>query len=132
MFLVAPGDRPMAIAFVPSAQVSQLALGQDVAVTVNGVSPERYGKAKGRVAAIGPISVNDQRLQELTGDASLVGLTRSLGPIREVRIALTRAGTPSGLAWTGGSGPASPLPTGVRAVSSITIGRETLLGKVIG
>jgi multidrug resistance efflux pump len=132
MFLVAPRARPMAIAFVASAEVSQLAVGQHVAVTVNGVPPDRYGKAIGRVAAIGPIPVNDQRLQQLTGDASLLALTRNMGPTREVRIALTPADTPSGLAWTGGSGPASRLPLGVRALSSITIRRETLLGKVVG
>jgi multidrug efflux pump subunit AcrA (membrane-fusion protein) len=132
LFLVAPRTRPMAIAFVASADVSQLAVGQPVAVTVNGVSPDRYGEAIGRVAAIGPIPVNDQRLQQLTGDASLLGLSRSLGPTREVRIALTPAATPSGLAWTGGPGPAGPLPLGVRALSSITVQRETLIGKVLG
>jgi len=93
---------------------------------------DRYGKAVGRVAAVGPIPVDDERLQELTGDASLVGLTRNMGPTREVRIALTRADTPSGLAWTGGPGPSTAPPLGVRALSSITIRRETLIGKVLG
>jgi multidrug resistance efflux pump len=131
MFLVAPHPRPMAIAFVAAAEVSQLAVGQHVAVTVNGVPPDRYGKAIGRVAAISPIPVTDQRLQQITGDASLLALTRNMGPTREVRIALTQADTPSGLAWTGGPGPASHPPLGVRAVSSITIRRETLIGKVL-
>ena len=121
----------MAIALVPSTQISQLAVGQDVAVAVNGVDPDRFGKVKGRVAAIGPIPVTDERLQQLTGDASLISLTRTLGPTREVRVALTRAHTPSGLAWTGGRGPVSRLPFGVRAVSSITVRRETLIGKVV-
>lgn len=132
LFLVAPRARPMAIALVASAEVSEVAVGQRVAVTVNGVPPDRYGKAVGRVAAVGPIPVDDERLQELTGDASLVGLTRNMGPTREVRIALTRADTPSGLAWTGGPGPSTAPPLGVRALSSITIRRETLIGKVLG
>jgi multidrug resistance efflux pump len=132
LVLVAPHARPMAIAFVASAEVSQLAVGQQVAVTVNGVPPDRYGKAIGRVAAIGPIPVTDQRLQQLTGDTSLLAITRNLGPTREVRIALTPADTPSGLAWTRGAGPSSRLPLGVRALSSITVRRETLIGKVLG
>ena len=132
MFLVAPHVAPVAIAFVPSAEVSQLAAGQRVAVTVNGAAPDRYGKAIGRVTAIGPVPVTDQRLQQITGDASLLGLTRRMGPTREVRIALTPARTPTGVAWTGGEGPASRLPLGVRAVSSITVRRETLIGKVFG
>ena len=82
--------------------------------------------------AIGSIPVTDQRLQQLTGDTSLLGLTRSLGPTREVRIALTPAATPSGLAWTGGPGPAGRLALGVRALSSIEVERETLLGKAFG
>jgi len=121
----------VAIAFVASAEVSEIAVGQHVTLTVNGVPPDRYGKATGRVADIAPIPVSDQRLQQVSGDNSLLGLTRTLGPAREVRIALTQADTPSGLAWTGGAGPAGHPPLGVRAVSSITIKRETLIGKLL-
>jgi multidrug resistance efflux pump len=131
MFLIAPNSRPMAIAFVASAEVSQIGVGQHVAVTVNGVPPDRYGKAIGRVAAIAPIPVTDQRLQQISGDNSLLASTRNLGPSREVRIAFTKADTPSGLAWTGGAGPAGHSLLGVRAVSSITIKRETLIGKLL-
>lgn len=132
MFLVVPPVAPMAIALVPAAQVSQLAVGQSAAITVNGVAPDRYGKAVGRVASIGSTPVTNERLQELTGDTSLVGLVQTLGPTREVRIALRSARTPSGLAWTGGPGPASRLPVSVRAVSSITVQHQTLIGKVFG
>jgi multidrug resistance efflux pump len=132
MFLLAPSVAPMAIALVPSAQVSQLAVGQSAEVTVNGVAPDRYGKAVGRVVAIGPVPVTDQRLEQLTGDTSLVGLARTMGPTREVRIALTPAHTPSGLAWTGGPGPPSHVPVGVRALASITVRRQTLIGQVFG
>jgi hypothetical protein len=132
MFLVAPRGRPVAIALVRSGEISQLAVGQHVAVTVNGVAPDRYGKAVGRVASIGAIPVTDQRLQQLTGDTSLVALARAMGPTREIRIRLIPARTPSGLAWTGGSGPASPPPPGVRAISSITVRRQTLIGKAFG
>jgi hypothetical protein len=132
MFLIAPRQPPMAIALVPATEVSQLAVGQPAAVTVYGVAPDRYGKAVGHIAAIGSIPITDERLQELTGDASLVGLVRTMGPTREVRIALTSARTPSGLQWTGGRGPASHLLVGVRAVSSITVQHQTLIGKVFG
>jgi multidrug efflux pump subunit AcrA (membrane-fusion protein) len=133
MFKIAPLDeRPMAIALFPAATISRLAPGQPVAITVNGVAPERFGKAVGRVAAIGPVPASRQRLRQLTGDASLLGLADRLGAVREVRIALTPARTPSGLAWTSGSGPPSPLPIGVRAVAGVTVARETLIGKAFG
>jgi HlyD family secretion protein len=132
MFRVVPLSRPMAIALFPAAGISQLAVGQHVAVTVNGVSPERYGKAIGRVVSIGPIPASDLRLKQLTGDSSLLGLVSTLGALREVRIRLTPARTPSGLAWTHGHGPAAPPPAGVHAVASVTIKRQTLIGKAFG
>jgi hypothetical protein len=130
--IVAFPSRPMAIGLFPAAGVSQLAVGQTVAVTVNGVSPERYGKAVGRVAVIEPIPVSQLRLKQLTGDSSLSGLVGQSGPLREVRIRLTPAHTPSGVAWTGGRGPPTPVPAGVHAVASITVDRQTLIGKAFG
>jgi hypothetical protein len=132
MFLIVPrGVRPMAIALFPTAGASQLAVGQSAAVTVHGVSPGRYGKAIGRVVDIERVPVTTQRLKQLTGDSSLSALA-SRGPMQEVRIQLTAAHTPSGLAWTGGRGPAGPLLVGARAIVSVTVSRETLLGKVFG
>jgi len=132
MFRIVPLSRPMAIGLFPAAGISQLAVGQKASVTINGVSPERYGKAVGRVVSIGKIPVSDLRLRQLTGDVSLVGLVRQLGPLREVQIRLTPAHTPSGLAWTEGHGPAAPPPVGVRAVTSVTVKGETLIGKAFG
>jgi hypothetical protein len=101
-------------------------------VQVNGVSPERYGRAIGRVAFIGPVPITDERLEQLTGDQSFAAVVGSAGEMREVRIRLARADTPSGLAWTQGQGPAGPLPVGVRAVAIVTVSRETLIGKAFG
>jgi multidrug efflux pump subunit AcrA (membrane-fusion protein) len=133
MFRIAPvTSRPMAIGLFAASAINQLAVGQKVAVAVNAVPPERYGKAVGRVASIGPIPANEQRLRQLTGDSSLVGIPERLGPVREVRIRLTPARTPSGLKWTRGKGPAGPIPIGAGAVVSVTIKRETLIGKAFG
>jgi multidrug resistance efflux pump len=130
MFLIAPlGVRSMAIALFPAAGATQLAVGQPVEVTVNGVSPARYGRAIGRVQEIEPVPVTTQRLKQLTGDASLAALAETVGPMREVRIRLTPADTPSGLAWTRGKGPAGQLPVRIRAVASITVSHRTLIGK---
>lgn len=130
MFRIVPvSSRPMAIGLFGANDISDVAVGQKVAVTVSGFSPERYGKVVGRVASIEPISASEQRLTQLTGDSSLVGVAQRLGSAREVRIRLTPGRTPSGLEWTGGEGPAGPLPLGVRAVASVTTKRETLIGK---
>jgi multidrug efflux pump subunit AcrA (membrane-fusion protein) len=131
MFLIAPlKARSMAIALVPASAVSQFRVGQKATVAVNGVAPDLYGRAIGRVASIGNIPDTDQRLRQLTGDSSLLGLVSQLGSVREVRIALTGAPTPSGVAWTGGAGPPAPIPVGSHAVVTITVARRRLIDKV--
>ena len=133
MFRIAPVSRtPVAVMLFSAARIADLAPGQRVAVTVNGVAPEQYGQAVGRVQRISPIPVSQQRLRQITGDASLSGLPSRLGPLREVTIALTRANTSSGLKWTHGAGPPARLPIGVRAAASVTVSRRTLLGKAFG
>ena len=133
MFVIVPLRTPaMAIALYPESSVAQLAVGQSALVTVSGVSPERYGKAVGRVAAIEEVPVSEQRLKQLTGDFSLTALSRQSGGLREVRIRLTPAHTPSGLAWEGGPGPAAPLSVGSRAVAAVTVSQKTLLSKAFG
>jgi hypothetical protein len=133
MFRIAPtGGTPVAVMLFPATKVADLARGQKVAVTVNGVSREHYGEAVGHVQRISPIPVSQQRLREITGDSSLFALPSQLGPLREVTIVLTPAKTPSGLKWTQGDGPPAPLQVGVRAVGAVTVDRQTLLGKAFG
>ena len=96
------------------------------------MSRDKYGQAVGRVQRDRP----DPGLAAAAARAHRRRVARrppsGLGPLREVRVALTRADTPSGLKWTQGSGPPGGLPIGVQAVSSVTIDRQTLLGKAFG
>ena len=112
--------------------MSSLAVGQPVAVAVNGFSVGRYGSVRGRLASIAAVPASTARLQQLTGDANLAGSLAQQGPLYEVTVALDRAGTPSGVAWTRGSGPAGPVPFGALAVASVTVERQSLLHKAFG
>jgi multidrug resistance efflux pump len=133
MFRIAPEtSKPVAVMLFPAARIADIAPGQRVAVTVNGVARDKYGQALGRVRRVSPIPISQQRLRQLTGDTSLDALPGRLGPLREVQIALTRANTPSGVKWTQGSGPPGPVAVGVQGVASVTIDRQTLLGKAFG
>ena len=92
MFRIAPAcSEPVAVMLFPAARIADIALGQRVAITINGVARDKYGQAVGRVQRISAIPISQQRLRQLTGDASLTALPSRLGPLREVRIALTRA-----------------------------------------
>ena len=127
MFRIAPPGELMAIAFYPAADVSRIELGQRVDVAVNGVAAGRFGRAVGRVDFIGSTPVSESRLRQITGDTSLLALVQRLGPVREVRITLQKADTPSGVAWDGGDGPAAPVSVGTFATAEITVGERTLL-----
>ena len=96
MFRIVPPGDPIVLALYPAADVARLAVGQSVVVAVNGVAPDRFGRAIGRVESIGPIPVSDNRLRQITGDSSLLGLAQQLGPVREVQISLEQDDTPSG------------------------------------
>jgi multidrug resistance efflux pump len=132
MFRIAPAGELLAIAFYPAADVSRLDVGQRVAVRVNGVAVDRFGRASGRIDVIGATPVSTQRLRQLTGDDSLLALVQRLGPLREVRIRLDRADTPSGVAWSGGDGPTGPVAVGTLATAAITVGEQTLLERAFG
>lgn len=133
MFRIVPPGRPTVVALYPAAQISRLSVGDVVEVTVNGLAPSAFGRAVGRITDIGPIPVSDQRLRALTGDASLVGMSARLGPLREVQISLTADSTTgSGVHWSGGTGPDGPITIGVGAIASITVDRQTLLERAFG
>ena len=132
MFRIVPPGDPIVIGLYPAADVARLSVGDTVTVTVNGVAPDQFGRAVGRVESIGPIPASDNRLRQITGDTSLLGLVQRLGPVREIHIALERDDTPSGIAWDGGSGPPEPVSVGTRAVAHITVGEQTLLDRAFG
>lgn len=128
--VVAPdGARPAAIALLPPGGLGRVAVGQAVAVAVNGVAADRYGRIRGRVASIGPVPVSRARLRQLTGDAALAAAVSQQGPVYEVVVELERADTPSGLRWTQGRGPASPIPAGALGIAAVTVDRQSLLAK---
>jgi multidrug resistance efflux pump len=129
VFRIAPDSPLDGVALVPADQVSRIRVGMPATLAVNGVARTEYGVVAGRVSYISPIAVSTARLQQISGDDSLVGLTQQLGPLREVRITLDVADTPSGLAWTRGEGPAGTLPIGIRAQATVEVGRERIISK---
>jgi multidrug resistance efflux pump len=128
-FRIAPTSTPVGIALVPADQVSRIRVGMPASLTVNGISRSEYGVVTGKVSFISPIAVSRARLQQITGDDSLLALPQQLGALREVRITLDEADTPSGFAWSRGSGPVGTLPVGVRAHATVVVGRERIISK---
>lgn len=131
LFVVAPvGSDVVAIGLYPAGAVSAIAPGQEATVLVNGVPADRYGRIEGRVRSVGDTPLPASRLVQLTGDPSAASTLTSQGPLYEVVVELEAADTPSGYAWTRGSGPPERVPVGALAVVSVVLERETLLEKV--
>jgi hypothetical protein len=133
LFVIAPADHDVvAIGLFPAGAISSLAAGQEASVTINGVSPDRYGRVEARVASVGDIPVTASRLAQLTGDPSLGAGLAQQGPLYEVIVELERAATPSGVRWTRGEGPAQPIPIGALAEVSIVVDERPLIRDVVG
>jgi biotin carboxyl carrier protein len=132
LFVIAPVDQEVvAVGLFPAGAVSALQPGQEASVTVNGVSPDRYGRVRAEVQSVGEIPVAQSRLVQLTGDPSMAGAFAQQGPLYEVIIQLERADSPSGLAWTRGSGPERAIPVGALALVSVVVDREPLIRNVL-
>ena len=117
-----------------------------------GGTDQRYGSLIGHIRSLSPISLNVEALTRVVGDTDLaISLaTRSrqeafgeggdplatLGdkataPMVLVLVDLERASTPSGLRWSGGSGPDLELENGTPALARVDLERRPLLSFVM-
>lgn len=128
-FIVAPNGIPVAIGLVPAGAVNAIAVGQDARIAVNGISSDRYGQIRGRVAFLGDVPLSAGRLKQLTGSSASASSLGAKGPLYEVVVELTSAETPSGLRWTQGRGPATAVRLGALALTSVTVDRQPLIKK---
>lgn len=130
MFVLTPPDAGLtAVALLAPGPLSSIQVGQAAAIQVNGVAADRYGRIRGKVASIGTVPATRSRLRQLTGDAGLAGSIAQQGPVYEVVVHLQPSDTPSGLRWTQGAGPASPIPVGALGVASVVVDHQSLLVK---
>jgi HlyD family secretion protein len=142
-----------AIALFSDADVARLKPGMPIQLDLQlqtrdryGGSSQRYGLVEGRIANIAPASADLAEVSRAVGDADLAGslIARSrqaafgeggdplatlpdkaTSPVRIVTVTLERASTPSGLRWSGGSGPNLQLENGTPAKSEVVVERRS-------
>ena len=142
-----------AIALFSDADVARLKPGMPIQLDLQlqtrdryGGSSQRYGLVEGRIANIAPASADLAEVSRAVGDADLAGslIARSrqaafgeggdplatlpdkaTSPVRIVTVTLERANTPSGLRWSGGSGPNLQLENGTPAKSEVVVERRS-------
>jgi multidrug efflux pump subunit AcrA (membrane-fusion protein) len=132
LFVIAPDQDVVAIGLFPADAISSLEAGQDASVTINGVSPDRYGRVRAHVLEVADVPTPPSRLAQLTGDLTLATALSEQGLVYEVVVELDRDETPSGLAWTRGDGPEQAVPIGALAEVSIVVERGPLIRDVLG
>jgi HlyD family secretion protein len=148
-----------AIALFTEADASRLRPGAEIMVEPQlqtraryGGTDQRYGSLLGHIRSLSPISLNVEALTRVVGDAdlaiNLASRTRqeafgeggdplaTLGdkvtsPMVLVLVDLERAHTPSGLRWSGGSGPDLELENGTPALARVDLERRPLLSFVM-
>lgn len=102
------GDMPLeAVVEVASWQVEAVRPGQDVKLTVSGVTATKYGLLRGRIDSLAPFPTS-------TGGAQV-------GPTL-VTISLERADTTTGYAWTSPNGPDHPIESQTPVTAEIDTG----------
>ena len=127
-------DQPLtAIALVPVTDSGGLATGQRVLVSPTSAPSSEYGYIEGTVASVSSIPVSPARLAQLT--SGIAGITDPEGvgvPVVEVGIVLAAADSPSGYAWTIGTGPPFTLLAGTPFVGQIVVGEQAPLVRLLG
>lgn len=115
-----------AVAYLPPGEAAELAKGMSVTVTAAGTPTDVYGYLRGEVSAVATLPVTAATVQATVGDKALVDelIANTDGAPTRVVISLHRAATPSGYAWTRGSGPSYRLADGTLAELEVTTGSQ--------
>lgn len=128
-----PGDQPdRAYLFVPPADASGVAPGMEVDLDVSSAPQEAFGSALGTVESVSGAPVSPQQVDVLVANDALVEQFTAGGAPILVTVALDPASTPTGVAWTGGAGPESPLTPGTIVGAEIQQGEQSILDVVLG
>ncbi|BBZ32700.1 HlyD family efflux transporter periplasmic adaptor subunit [Mycolicibacterium confluentis] len=126
-------DGNIAVAFVPADQGTRISPGMRANVSLASVPSSEFGTVTGTVTSVAALPVSAARIQLLVGgNEQLPTYFLSEGPMVEVDVALdTDADSPSGYAWSFGSGPDKEITTGTLAQVSVILGTSTLLEKLV-
>jgi multidrug efflux pump subunit AcrA (membrane-fusion protein) len=135
LFTVAaePGARPdRAYLFLPPADASGVAPGMHADLVVSSAPSEAFGSIHADVETVSGAPVSPQQVDVLVANDLLAEEFTAAGAPILVTVALESADTPTGVAWTGGSGPDFPLMPGTIVSAEIQQGEQSVLDVVLG
>jgi HlyD family secretion protein len=101
------------VAYLPSAQVKEIAPGMRVDISPSGVQREEYGYLLGKVKSVGEFPATSEAVVRTFENEALARALLGEGPVTEVRIGLTAdKATRSGYRWSSPKGPPSAVSSG--------------------
>ncbi|NUP00856.1 MAG: HlyD family efflux transporter periplasmic adaptor subunit [Nonomuraea sp.] len=129
----APGDRLVAMLFVPVDRAMGVVPGKPVELSVSSAPPGAYGLLRGRVHSVSPYPVLPEQAADLVGGEQVARGYLDDAPARLVIVDLERdPATPSGYAWSTKKGPPVGLQSQVSVGGAIGLGSQTLFDLLLG
>lgn len=122
-----------AVAFIPAVTGSTVRPGMPAQVGVASYPQSQFGTITGTVRSVAGLPATADRVELLVGgNPSLVDYFMAGGPVLEVTVDLdTDASTPSGYAWTVGTGPDEKLSTGTLVDVTVTIADRSPISRIL-
>ncbi|MFC4589584.1 HlyD family efflux transporter periplasmic adaptor subunit [Sphaerisporangium corydalis] len=129
----APGDRLVAMLFVPADRMLGVVPGRQVDLSVSTAPPGSFGLLRGRVASVSTYPLILEEVADLVGGESAAHGYLNGTPPRLVIVDLDRdPHTTSGYAWSTKAGPPLRLSSQVNVTGSIDLGSQTLFDLMLG
>ena len=109
------------VVYVPFQMGKKLRTAMPVRISPHAIRKEEFGSIRGRVIAVSDFPVSPGALQARVGGQTLAQALSGGLAVYEARILLETAATPSGFAWTSGSGPHLALTAGSTVEAEIIV-----------
>jgi multidrug efflux pump subunit AcrA (membrane-fusion protein) len=129
----APGDRLLAMLFVPADAAVGVIPGQSVDLAVSSAPPAAFGVLKGRVTSVSAYPLSTAALAALLGGQGPASGYTTGGSTRLVLVDLVRdPATASGYGWSTRTGFPRPLQSQAKVTGTIVLGRMSPIRFVLG
>ena len=115
------GRRLQAVVYLPTGDGKKAVAGMTVRIAPSTVKKEEWGTLNGTVTSVSDFPATPQGMAAVLQNQQLVQSFAGQGPPYQARIDLRPAATPSGYAWSSGSGPNLDLTSGTTVDAEITV-----------
>ena len=131
MFLVERDGDLMFQSLIPASQAEGIRVGMSASVSPATAPAGTYGYIPGTVVQRSDVLLNNTELS-LIAEATGGALQATGEPQLLITVAPEEADTPSGFAWSFGSGPDTDIPVGTTAQVLVTLAAQSPLGIIVG